>query len=102
MPCPYGAYYVGKTKRQRAIRILEPVHAEKIGFFKTIIGHHIALDHNYNFGGLSFLPLAVISRDDRGGDCDRVLLQMESKWIFKSQAHNSPGLYDSLSYAPFL
>lgn len=99
---PSGAYYVGKTKRQLSIRILEHVHAAQTGFFKSIIGRHVTLDHDYSFEGLSFLPLAIMTKSARGGDWDKQLLQVETKWIFKLQAHTSPSLNDSISYAPFL
>lgn len=102
MTCTCGAYYVGKTKRPRAKMIMEHVNAAKAGFFKATIGKHMALDHNYQCGELTFPPLAVIPPNERGGDWDKVPLQKESSWIFKLQAHVHPGLNDCISYAPFL
>lgn len=52
-----NAFYVGKTCRPLAIRISEHIAAAKAGFFKTVIGRHIAFAHNYSFGGFKFLPL---------------------------------------------
>lgn len=86
---------MGKTRRPVTVRISEHIAAAKAGFFKTIIGRHVALEHGYVFNGFKFLPLTRIDRHDRG-DWDRALLQAESKWIFRLQSHTFPGLNDSL------
>lgn len=74
LQCTCNAYYGGKTRRVFNIRISKHIVAAKVGFFKTVIGRHIALTHNYAFHGLKFLPLTVIAPHDRGGDWDQALL----------------------------
>lgn len=68
LQCPSGAYYVGKTSRPFNIRISEHIKAAEAGFFKTIIGRHVAFDHNYQLPDLKFLPLTRLDTHDRGGD----------------------------------
>lgn len=67
LQCVCGDYYVGKTRRSFSSRIREHVTAATSGFFRTVIGRHFALKHDYVFTGLKFLPLTVQPRDDRGG-----------------------------------
>lgn len=100
--CPCGDFYVGKTCRSLATRITEHITSATLGFFKTAIGRHFALKHNYDFVRLKFLPLTVTPFHDCGGDWDRSLLQAESRWIFRLRADRPPGLNESLSFAPFL
>lgn len=102
LQCICGEFYVGKTRHTFATRIKEHITAATSGFFRTAIGRHFALKHNYSYGGLKFLPLVVLPRDDRGGDWDRRLLQTESRWIFHLRADRPPGLNEAISYAPFL
>lgn len=102
LQCPCQSYYVGKTSRPFCIRILEHISAAHSGYFRAIIGRHMALVHNYKFEGFKFLPLAVIPPSDRWGDWDQALLRAKSHWIFKLQADKAPGLNNSISFAPFL
>lgn len=87
---PVWSFLCGKTRRPWSIRILEHVHAASVGFLKTIIGRHVALDNIFSFEGFVFLPLTKIHPDPRNGDWNMALLQTESKWIFKLQTHMPP------------
>lgn len=100
--CLCDAYYVGKTSRPFHLRIQEHTTAARSGFFRTAVGRHVALTHNYDYQGLKFLPLMVIPPPDRGGDWDQALLRAKALWIFRLRADRPPGLNDSISYAPFL
>lgn len=102
LQCPCHSFYVGKTSRTWRTRILEHLDSAKSGYYRTAIGRHVAITHNYNFQGFKFLPLAVIPPPERGGDWSKLLLQQESKWIFRLNATSPPGLNEGLSFAPFL
>lgn len=103
LQCTCGAFYVGKTRREFPRCIYDHVYAGKIGYFKSLIGRHIALDHNYKFEGFKFLPLQRIYQDSRGGDWDQKILQKESRWIFQLRSNLPPGLNEkNIPYRPFL
>lgn len=102
LSCPCGDFYIGKTRRQLSMRIREHVTSATSGFFRTVIGRHFALKHEYNFTGIKFLPLTIIECPDRGGDWDQLLLQAETRWIFRLKADCPPGLNECISYASFL
>lgn len=102
LQCPCKGYYVRKTRRALNVRISEHLAATRSGFFRMIIGRHIAFSHNYAFNGFKFLPLTVIPPHDRGGDWDRALLQAESRWIFQLHSDRTPGLNDNISFPHFL
>lgn len=102
LQCPCGAHFVGKTKRAFKIRISERIEDAKSGFFKTVIGRHIAFIHNLQLPGLQVFTPHSHPPCDRGGDWDWTMLQAESRWIFKLKADKLPGLNDFISYAPFL
>lgn len=46
LQCPCGVFYVGKTHIP-FVRISEHMSAAKSGYFKTVIGYHIAFSHSY-------------------------------------------------------
>lgn len=102
LSCPCGDFYMGKTRRPFKSCILEHNTATTSGYFKTTIGRHFALKHDYVFSEVKFLPLTVLECHDRGGDWDPVLLQAEARWIFCLGADRAPGLNDSIFFAPFL
>lgn len=102
LQCTCVSYYVGKTKRNFKQRIKKHVYAASIGYFKTVIGRHIAFQHNYKFDGFSFLPLERVHIPPRGGDWDNMILKTEARWIFRLGGHTPPGLNESLSFKPFL
>lgn len=56
LQCTCKAFYVGKTRGAFNIRIFKHIAVAKEGFFRTVIGHHIAFTHNYTFYGLSSYP----------------------------------------------
>lgn len=102
LQCPCLSFYVGKTSRALNIMILEHLESAKSVYFRTAIGRHIAITHNYDFIGFKFFPLAIVPPPDRGGDWNKILLQAESRWIFKLRATSPPGLNEGISFAPFL
>lgn len=102
LQCPCKAFIVGKTRREFWRRIYDHTYATSVGYFKSPIGRHIALDHNYKFDGFSCLPLCIILRHMQGGNWDQRILQAETRWIFHLNACTPPGLNDALSFGPFL
>lgn len=91
-----------KKRRPFGVRIAEHVDAARSGYFKTVIGRHVAFAHNYEFLGFKFLPLARVDRHDRGGEWDKMLLQLGSRWIYLLKSDQPPGLKEAVSFAPFL
>lgn len=94
------AFY--KTSIAFRTRILEHMTSATSGYFRTAIGCHFALAHNYTHHGIKFLPLMVIPPPDREGNWDQALLRAEAKWIFRIKSDQAPGLNEAVSFAPFL
>lgn len=64
----------------------------------TSVSRHLDLYHKFDTSIISFIALAVIPRDPRGGDWDT-----EKKlWIERLNALQAPGLNEAQSYRPFL
>lgn len=57
MVCPCGAYYVGKIRRKISQRVYDHTYAAAIGYYKSTIGKHFALQHNYKVEPITFIPL---------------------------------------------
>lgn len=100
--CPWGAFYVGVTKREFSRRIYEHLYASGIGYYKSPIGRHIALEHAYSPTHLTFVPLAHVPQNPRVGNWEKSLLQEETRWIHRLKASTPPGLNETISFKPFL
>lgn len=102
MKCFCGTFYIGKTKQPLFCRIRD--HVSLIAKYKmeTPISRHVGLCHNFNLNSICFFSLEHIPHHERGGDIDRKLLQLETRWIYLLQATRHPGLNEGISYKPFL
>lgn len=69
---------------------------------ETPISRHMGLFHDHNRTMMGFFALAHILLNERGGDADKRLLQVEAKWIYTLQATRYLGLNENISYKPFL
>lgn len=78
------------------------VQAVNKKLMETPISHHIGLFHNHNPAMLGLYALAHIPLNERGGDADKRLLQIEAQWIYTLRATQYPGLNENISYKPFL
>lgn len=67
---------------------------------ETPISRHIGLFHNHKRAMMGFFALAHIPLNERDGDADKRLLQIEAKWIYTLQATQHPGFYENISYKP--
>lgn len=83
-------------------RIYDHVYAASIGYYKSAIGKHMALVHNYTPVQITFVPLMHIPQNPRGGDWQQSLLRADARWIYRLRALILPGLKESLSFKPFL
>lgn len=92
MKCCCGAFYVGKPKRNVFCRICDHVSAISKKLMETPISRHMGLFHNRKLKMIGFFALEHISLNERGGDADRCLLQIEAKLIYCLQATKYPGL----------
>lgn len=89
LQCPCNVFYVGKTRREFWRRIYDHTYAVSMGYFKSPIGRHIALLHNYHFEGFASLPLCINTCDARGGETgiDAFYRQKQSENIASMHVH---------------
>lgn len=102
MVCECGAYYIGKTKQVFWRHISQHVFSMQIGNRHLPIDRHAVLENNYKVPKISFTALDRVHIPDRGGDWNKILLQLEQRWIFRLQATSFPGLNKSIFFTPFL
>lgn len=102
MTCKCGVFYVGKTIRQFWQRIRNHVYYSANGKMLSPISRHLDLCHRFDTSVATFIALAVIPQDPRGGDWDRRILQHEAKWIERLNATRWPGINEVQSYKSFL
>lgn len=102
MTCRCGIFYVGKTIRHLWQRIRDHVYYSTNGKMLSPISRHLDLCHRFDTSVASFIALAVIPQDPRGGDWDRRILQQEAKWIERLNATRWPGINEVQSYKSFL
>lgn len=101
--CDCGSHYVGKTKRKFWKRISDYVSDITTGILdKSPVARHFSEKHKYKTDSLKFTALARIHPPLRGGDFDQLVLQTESKWIYRLRANVHPGLNDLIRFASFL
>lgn len=68
----------------------------------TSVSRHLDLYHRFDNSVISFIALAVIPKDPRGGDWDKQILQKETLWIERLDATHAPGINECQSYRFFL
>lgn len=102
MKCFCGAFYIGKNKRPLFCRIRDHVSLIAKHKMETPISRHVGLYHNFNLNSICFFSLEHIPHYEWGGDIDRKLLQLETRWIYVLQVTRHPGLNEGISYKPFL
>ena len=102
MTCQCQAFYVGKTIRKFKARIRDHVYYSDKGKMVTSVSRHLDLYHSFSNKVVSFIALAVIPKNDRGGNWDKLVLQRETLWIERLNALYAPGLNEAQSYKPFL
>lgn len=92
------SYYVGKTKRELRMRIGEHIRSDDPQY---PISRHTNT-HGRDPDSVKFIVLDRVHPGPRGGDWDRQILQLESRWIYKLQATVPPGLNEYNNYKCFL
>lgn len=68
----------------------------------TAVNRHLDLYHKFDVSLISFIVLAVVPKDPRGGDWDKYILQKETTWIEHLDAIYAPGINEAHTYKPFL
>lgn len=68
----------------------------------TSVSRHIDLYHKFDTSVASFIALAVIPKDPRGGDWDKQILRKEMLWIEHFDAMHAPDINEDQSYKPLL
>lgn len=101
MTCKCKAFYVGKTIRQFRSRIKDHIYYGG-GKMVTSVSRHLDLYHKFDTSVISFIALAVIPQNPRGGNWDKQILQRETLWIERLNAIHAPGINEAQSYKPFL
>lgn len=100
LQCTCNAFYVGKTRRAFNIRMLEHITAAQAGYFRTAIGRHIELNHNYESKASYSYHCPQSPHMREGGLGPRTT--SECKWIFRLKSDQHPGLNNAISFASFL
>lgn len=96
------AFYVGRTKRRLQDRLAEHKYAAKVKNMDYAMVKHSIDCHADN--SVSFTAIAIdhVPHTSRRGDRERALNQIESRWIHRLQAMQSPGLNDTIDMVSFL
>lgn len=100
MSCVCVVFYVGMTDRCFWQCIKDHVYLSTNG--KMLTSRHLDLYHGFDATCVSFIALAVIPKDPRGGNWKKVILQKETLWIERLNATNAPGINETQSYRSFL
>lgn len=97
MTCQCGAFYMGKTSRQLRQRINGHIYYSGNGKMLTSVSRHLDLYHKCDTLVVSFLVLAVVPRNPKGGEWDKILPQKEAIWVERLSVVNPPGLNETQS-----
>ncbi|CAJ0929938.1 unnamed protein product [Ranitomeya imitator] len=107
--CPCRMVYVGQTTqelRKRAQKHLSTVHLAASDLRKdrvlTPVAEHFLAKHGGSSANLQVVGLQKLTPNERGGDKRKLLLQIESRWIFKLQTVAPSGLNEELLFTGFL
>lgn len=92
----------GKTARQLRQRINDHVYYSGNDKMLTPVSQHLDLYHRFDTSSVSFFVLAVVPKNPRGGEWDKLILQQKTLWIERLVTIYSPGLNETQSYKPFL
>lgn len=66
------------------------------------LGRHTQLVHAGKFPNIKFLILDRVHPNPRGEDWNKVLFQLELRWIYTLRATLPPGLNKAVCFKPFL
>lgn len=66
------------------------------------VSRHLDLDNRFGTSFVTFIVLALVGQDPRGGDWDKRILQLETKWMEHLNAIHWPGINELQSYKSFL
>ncbi|XP_040178452.1 uncharacterized protein LOC120911183 [Rana temporaria] len=102
LTCHCKRFYVGKTKLPFHKRASRHLHAMRTANPDLPLGRHILTEHDGHFLGVKFLILDRVHPNPRGGDWNKILLQLETRWIAELEANHPPGLNEQISFRPFL
>ncbi|XP_077148180.1 uncharacterized protein LOC143808889 isoform X2 [Ranitomeya variabilis] len=107
--CPCKLLYVGQTSqelRKRVQKHISTIHLaasdSRKGKALTPVAEHFLAHHGGTSSGLWVVGLHKLSHNERGGDKRRILLQVESRWIFQLQTVAPFGLNEELLFTGFL
>lgn len=102
MSCQCGAFYIGKTARHFRSRIKDHVYYSVNSKMVTAVSRHLDHYHKFDVSLVSFIALAVVARDPRGGEWDKYILRRETIWIECLNGIHSPGINEAQTYKPIL
>lgn len=87
-----------QTIRELLQRIKNHIYSSAIGRMLNPIGRHRDLCHKFETSVASFIVLAVVPQDPRGGGWNRRILQHETKWIERLNTTCWPGINEVHTY----
>lgn len=102
LTCVCGGFYVGKTTRALVTRVREHYRDILTGNLDRPLGRHAAFRHGYKHINIQVKALDHVHSNPRGGDVDKAMLRLETRWIYDLKATVPPGLNDYISYGSFL
>ncbi|XP_073480204.1 uncharacterized protein [Aquarana catesbeiana] len=100
--CECTCFYVGKTKTEFWKRAYRHLVSMETGDPDLPLGRHTLTVHNGICPKIKFLILDRVHPESRGGDWNKTLLQLESRWIYNLRATEPPGLNETIWFKPFL
>lgn len=100
--CDCGCFYIGKTKLEFCRRAYKHIRSMQSNNYDLPSGRHAKIVHGVKFPQIKFLILDCISTlSSRGGDWNKILLQMELRWIHNLKAKSLPGLNEATCFKSF-
>lgn len=95
MSCQCNTFYIGKTARHFRSRIKDHIYYSMNGKMVTAVSRHLDLYHKFDVSLVSFIALAVVPKDLRGGEWDKQILRKETVWIERLNAIHAPGINEA-------
>lgn len=102
LTCTCGLHYIGSTKFQVHVRILQHLRAILHTDHSYPVARHFKTAHNSNINCLSYYVISAIPKSRRGGNRERALRQLETRMILEFNCKMPNGLNNTEDMHNFL
>lgn len=99
--CTCEKIYIGKTTQEFRRRISKHLSAIRTGA-ETPLAKHIREYHKGDLNTLSFWGITKPKLGPRSGNLDKLLLQIEAKWIYRLKSRTPLGLNEGFTFFAFI